>query len=59
MSALDFTVLPNGNYLLRKALESSFQVVKELVSSFNTQSLALSFDKKEKSLNLTALVDIA
>ena len=54
ISALSFTVLPGGKYLLRKALESVSQVVKELGSSFYSQSLALSLSEKGKSRSLIA-----
>ena len=51
---LSLAVLPGGKYLLRKAFERVFQVVMEFGSSLRSQSLALSFKEKGKSLSLMA-----
>ena len=47
----------HGKYLLRKALESISQVVKELGSAFCSQSLALSLSKKGKSRSLVVSLE--
>jgi len=49
ISVLSFAALPDGKYLLRKALESISQVMNELGSSFCNQSLALSSVRKGKA----------
>jgi len=57
MSVPSFVVLLRGKYLLRKVLERTSHVVNKLGSSFCNQSLALSFNEKEKSRSLIASVD--
>jgi len=52
ISALNLAVLPGGKSLLRKALDKASQVVNELGSLLRSQSLALSVNKKGKSLSL-------
>ena len=50
--ALNLAILPEGKYLLRKALDKASQVVNEVGSSLRSQSLALSVSEKRKSLSL-------
>lgn len=51
VSALNFAEFPWGKYLLRKAFNSVSQMEKELDSSFNNQSLALSLKEDQKILS--------
>ena len=50
ISVLNFAVLPERKYLLRKALERTSHMVSELGSLFYNQSLTLSLNENRKSL---------
>jgi len=57
MSILSFAILLGGKSLLRKALERTSYVEKQLGVSSNNQSLALYFSENEKSLSQIASFD--